>query len=83
MENIRLHYAKTLEHWLRRFERCRTGSEKMFDQRFVRAWRLYLAASLASFTTGFNQLFQVVFAPAANNDIPWTRAYIYQHPAGV
>ncbi len=77
VENIRLHYAKTLEHWLRRFDGVADRVEKTFDARFVRAWRLYLAASLVGFTTGFNQLFQVVFAPETNNDIPWTRAGVY------
>jgi cyclopropane-fatty-acyl-phospholipid synthase len=78
VENLRLHYAKTLEHWLMRFETVAARVEKMFDQRLVRAWRLYLAASLAGFTTGFMQLFQVVFAPATNNEIPSTRSHIYQ-----
>ena len=49
----------------------------MFDERFVRMWRLYLAGSIAAFTTGKLQLFQVVFAPGENNEIPWTRADIY------
>ena len=39
--------------------------------------RLYLAGSIAGFTTGSIQLFQVVFAHAANNAIPWTRAHVY------
>ena len=39
----------------------------MFDETFVRAWRLYLAGSVAAFPTGTMQLFQVVFAPGANN----------------
>ncbi|HLJ94115.1 MAG TPA: cyclopropane-fatty-acyl-phospholipid synthase family protein [Gemmataceae bacterium] len=77
VENLRLHYAKTLEHWLERFERVADRVEAMFDQDFVRAWRLYLAGSLAGFTTGSIQLFQVVFAHAANNAIPWTRAALY------
>ena len=77
VENLRLHYAKTLEHWLRRFDGVADRVEKTFDRRFVRAWRLYLVASIAGFTTGFNQLFQVVFAPATNNVIPWTRAGVY------
>ena len=45
----------------------------MFDETFVRAWRLYLAGSQAAFTTGSMQLFQVVFARGGSNDIPWTR----------
>jgi cyclopropane-fatty-acyl-phospholipid synthase len=77
VENLRLHYAKTLEHWLERFERVADRVEARFDRRFVRMWRLYLAGSLAGFTTGFIQLFQVVFAHAANNHIPWSRADLY------
>ena len=82
VENLRLHYAKTLDHWRRRFEAASDRIEKMFDRRLVRAYRLYLAASRASFTAGGVQLFQVVFAPAANNDVPWTRAHVYDRPAG-
>jgi cyclopropane-fatty-acyl-phospholipid synthase len=46
----------------------------------VRAWRLYLAGSIAGFTTGTLQLFQVLFARAAHNGIPWTRAHLYATP---
>ena len=77
VENLRLHYANTLEHWLERFESAREQIGTMFDQRFIRAWRLYLAGSLASFTVGDLQLFQVVFANPNNNDLPWTRAHLY------
>lgn len=74
VENLRLHYAKTLEHWRRRFESTSDEVRSMFDEPFVRAWRLYLAGSEAAFTTGTMQLFQVVFARGASNVIPWTRA---------
>jgi cyclopropane-fatty-acyl-phospholipid synthase len=77
VENLRLHYAKTLEHWLERFEKASEQVVAMFDQRFLRAWRLYLAGSIAAFDTSTLQLFQVVFSRAANNDIPWTRAHLY------
>jgi cyclopropane-fatty-acyl-phospholipid synthase len=73
VENLRLHYAKTLEHWHRRFDEAADQVTGMFDESFVRAWRLYLAGSEAAFTTGSMQLFQVVFAPGASNAIPWTR----------
>jgi cyclopropane-fatty-acyl-phospholipid synthase len=75
VENLRLHYAKTLEHWSARFEASAGDIERMFDEPFVRAWRLYLAGSRAAFSTGFMQLFQVVFARGFTNEIPWTRAY--------
>ena len=77
VENLRLHYALTLEHWLRRFEDARERVSEMYDERFVRTWRLYLAGSLAAFNTGNLQLFQVLFARAGSNDMPWTRAHLY------
>lgn len=78
VENLRLHYAKTLEHWLIRFEQHTATVENMFDKHFVRAWRLYLAGSLAAFSTGCLQLFQVVFSRGADNQIPWSRAHLYE-----
>jgi cyclopropane-fatty-acyl-phospholipid synthase len=78
VENIRLHYARTLTHWLELYEAAVDRVRAMFDENFVRMWRLYLAGSIAAFTTGTLQLFQVVFAPQENNDIPWTRDYLYQ-----
>lgn len=77
VENIRLHYAKTLEHWLARFDENEETILGMFDKNFVRAWRLYLAGSVAAFTTGELQLFQVLFSPETNNELPWSREFIY------
>jgi cyclopropane-fatty-acyl-phospholipid synthase len=73
VENLRLHYAKTLEHWRRRFSASAGRVGAMFDERFVRAWELYLAGSQAAFSTGSLQLFQVVFIRGASNGMPWTR----------
>jgi cyclopropane-fatty-acyl-phospholipid synthase len=78
VENLRLHYARTLEHWLARYEDNVERVAQMFDQEFVRAWRLYLAGSVMSFRTGGMQLFQVTFARADQNQIPWTRQYLYE-----
>lgn len=77
VENLRLHYARTLEHWLEKFERSARKIAGMFDEKFVRAWRLYLAGSAVAFRTGTLQLFQVSFAHATNNRIPWTRGHLY------
>lgn len=77
VENLRLHYARTCDHWLQAFEAARDRVAAMFDERFVRMWRLYLAGSVAAFRTGELQLFQVVFAPGRSNAVPWTRADLY------
>ena len=73
VENLRLHYAKTLEHWRRRYLAAEREVTAMFDAAFARAWHLYLAGSEAAFATGSLQLFQVVFARGGSNAIPWTR----------
>jgi cyclopropane-fatty-acyl-phospholipid synthase len=81
VENIRLHYAKTLEGWLERYEENIDKVRAMFDETFVRAWRLYLSGSITAFVTGKLQVFQVLFARAGANGIPWTRAHVYvDHP---
>jgi len=81
VENLRLHYARTLEHWLERFEDNRDKISGMFDESFVRAWRLYLAGAIANFNVGNLQLFQVVFARPHNNHIPWTRSHLFAEAA--
>ncbi len=81
VENIRLHYAKTLEWWLQRYEENVEAVRAMFDETFVRAWRLYLVGSIAAFLAGKLQLFQVLFARAGARNVPWTRAHVYRdHP---
>ena len=77
VENLRPHYARTLEHWLARYEASADQVEQMFDESFVRAWRFYLASSVASFHVGALQLFQVMFSRAGLNDAPWTRDHLY------
>jgi cyclopropane-fatty-acyl-phospholipid synthase len=52
---------------------------EMFDDRFVRMWRLYLASAEASFSTGDLQLYQITFGRADDNDAQWTRADLYTH----
>lgn len=83
VENLRLHYAKTLEHWLERFEKNRERITDMFDESFVRTWRLYLSGAIANFNIGNLQLFQVVFTRPRNNQVPWTRSHLFGAPAEV
>lgn len=78
VENLRLHYAETLRHWLDRFEDNADKVKTMFDDAFVRAWRLYLAGSIAAFVVGDLQLFQVVFNRFDDNEIPATREFMYR-----
>lgn len=83
VENLRLHYARTLRHWLERYEANIDAVREQFDEPFVRAWRLYLSGSIAAFLAGNLQLFQIVFAPGGHNGIPWTREYIYGEDSAI
>ncbi len=77
VENLRLHYAATLAHWQQRFEMHVDGVRAMFDEAFVRAWRMYLASARAGFLSGDLQLYQIVFGRAGDNDVPGTRRGLY------
>lgn len=77
VENLRLHYAKTCAAWLERYEQNVDQVRALFDEPFVRAWRLYLAGSVTAFQIGTLQLFQVLFARTGRNTLRWTRADIY------
>jgi cyclopropane-fatty-acyl-phospholipid synthase len=78
VENLRLHYARTLAHWSERFAAARADVEAEYGPEFARAWELYLAGSEASFATGWLQLFQVLFAPRESAPPFWTRADMYE-----
>jgi cyclopropane-fatty-acyl-phospholipid synthase len=78
VENLRLHYARTLEHWLARFEAQEEQVGAMFDERLVRMWRLYLSGSIAAFRAGALDLFQVLFNRPGGNNVAWTRASLYR-----
>lgn len=77
VENLKPHYAQTLKQWLGRFEANEDTVREMFDEPFVRAWRLYLAGSVAAFTVGQLQLYQVLFARSGRQPLPMTRDYVY------
>jgi cyclopropane-fatty-acyl-phospholipid synthase len=78
VENLRLHYAKTLRHWLQRFDQNVETIRNSYDEVFVRAWRLYLAGSIAAFSKNELQLYQVMFTGPDNHQLPWSRKHLYQ-----
>jgi cyclopropane-fatty-acyl-phospholipid synthase len=82
VENLRMHYARTCAEWLQNFEAVSEQIAEMYSEEFVRTWRLYLGGSSAGFQSGTLQLFQVLFAPRGNNDVPWTREYQYRLASG-
>ncbi len=79
VENLRLHYARTLDLWAENFERHADRLRQMFDDVFVRMWRLYLHCSAAGFKYGESRVYQILFSKGLNNDLPMTRDRIYVH----
>jgi cyclopropane-fatty-acyl-phospholipid synthase len=75
IETLRLHYAETLKHWRERFLAHREEIERIYDQRFVRMWEFYLAASEMSFREQALMVFQIQLAKR-QDVVPVTRDYI-------
>lgn len=81
VENLRLHYSRTLRMWAERYEENAPMIREMMDEEFYRVWYLYLHGSIAAFNTGELQLYQVVFNHRDNNRVPWTWRHLYDSPA--
>jgi cyclopropane-fatty-acyl-phospholipid synthase len=77
VENLRLHYAQTLDHWAQRFESEIDAVREKFDERFIRMWRLYLNSSSVSFKWGGLALYQIIFTNGLDNTEELTREYLY------
>ena len=75
VENLRLHYNKTLLCWAENFHRHLAQERTMFDERFLRMWDLYLNACAATFHNGIIDLHQILATKGINNDFPMVRWY--------
>jgi cyclopropane-fatty-acyl-phospholipid synthase len=69
VENLRPHYAKTLQHWSANFTAVREQIVARHGEPFARMWWLYLQGSQAGFRWGGLQLWQVVMSKDAA--APW------------
>lgn len=77
VESLRLHYTKTLLCWYSNFKDHINDIDKMFDEKFIRMWELYLASCAASFNNGVIDLHQILLTKGPKNDLPMTREYMY------
>jgi cyclopropane-fatty-acyl-phospholipid synthase len=75
IEILRLHYAKTLAEWERRFQSRRSEVAKMMDERFCRMWEFYLIASELAFSHGKHMNFQIQLTRNVRA-LPLTRDYM-------
>jgi cyclopropane-fatty-acyl-phospholipid synthase len=75
VEILRLHYAETLRAWRERFDAHRDEAARIYDQRFVRMWEFYLAASEMAFREQAMMVAQIQLAKR-QDVVPITRDYI-------
>jgi cyclopropane-fatty-acyl-phospholipid synthase len=75
IENLRLHYALTLRHWMDRAIKARPGIEAMYDARFFRMWEFYLAGGIVMFENGAACNYQVQYI-RERRALPITRDYM-------
>ena len=75
LEFLRVHYAKTLHHWCRRFEANRAKVAAMYDERFCRMWEFYLISAEMMFRTGSQLVFHMQLA-RKRDAVPIVRDYI-------
>jgi cyclopropane-fatty-acyl-phospholipid synthase len=75
IEILRLHYAKTLAEWRRRFNMQRVEIAKIYDERFCRMWEFYLAGSEMAFRHDNEVVFQIQLVKRQET-LPLTRDYM-------
>src|SRR4051812_4030640 len=80
IENLRLHYAYTLRHWLERATKARAQIEAMYDARFFRMWEFYLAGGIVMFENGAACNYQVQYI-RERRALPITRDYMAEAEA--
>ena len=89
VENLRRHYALTLDAWAERFDRhwetIHAIDPKRFDERFRRIWRTYLIGCAEMFRSPNERthLFQIVFSRGniGSKNYPMSRAFLYRDDA--
>ncbi len=77
VEVLRLHYAKTLAEWQKRFQANRAKIAALYDQRFCRMWEFYLAGSEMAFRHENQVVYQIQIAKRVDA-LPLTRDYMMQ-----
>jgi cyclopropane-fatty-acyl-phospholipid synthase len=80
VEILRLHYAETLKAWRERFLAHRDEVKRVYDERFLRMWEFYLAASEMAFREQGLMVMQIQMTKR-QGIVPMTRDYIAHETA--
>jgi len=76
VENLRMHYALTLEHWFDRFVKHRERIRALCGERITRRYELYLACGPTWFRHDGVMLYQVLVAHGLEPAPPLTRRHM-------
>ncbi len=74
-EVLRLHYALTIEHWYARAGAAKDRIVALYDERFYRMWRFYLAGAITAFRHSDMVNFQLQYV-RDRHALPITRDYM-------
>jgi len=77
VENLRLHYAKTLRCWYERFAARRDRIADIYDDRFCRMWELYLLGCEMVFKDQYITILQLQITREIDA-LPITRDYMIE-----
>lgn len=80
VEGLRLHYARTLEHWSHNLEQHLEQARAHVSEKAVRIWRVYLAGCAYGFRRNWMNIHQILAVkPLADGShhVPWTREDLY------
>jgi cyclopropane-fatty-acyl-phospholipid synthase len=77
IEVLRLHYAKTLHHWLLRFQQNRQEIAQILGEEFCLMWEFYLAVSEVAFVFSDLVVYQFQLAKK-HGPVPITRDYLHK-----
>jgi cyclopropane-fatty-acyl-phospholipid synthase len=80
IEVWRMHYAWTLEHWLKRCRARKADIVALYDERFFRMWEFYLAGAIMAFRHDDHLVWQIQLS-RKRDAVPLTREYLAKQGA--
>jgi cyclopropane-fatty-acyl-phospholipid synthase len=80
VENLRHHYARTLDFWADNFESRAQEAKALVSEEKFRIWRIYLAGCAYAFRRDDMALYQIVCCKSGRDlpNLPWSRRYMYE-----
>ncbi|WP_036665289.1 SAM-dependent methyltransferase [Paludibacterium yongneupense] len=82
VENLRRHYAHTLQRWSANYEQNARAIRQIVDEEQFRIWRVYLAGCSYAFEHDHVAIYQVLChkAGCSGETLDWNRRYMYPLP---